>query len=156
MNEERLNEIARELMPLLKNDAWAVQFCVQWIRVGQFWDDLIDRDCPFDNARIHLCMETAVLDIPENPFFQAHALQLLPMMRNAVLCWKDSNDMERRDSEHARVLAFGLRSAYTELLNYVAYLVGGMDWAEKVGPALRLLNDETIQDYWEDHDVLQR
>lgn len=147
MTDDKLIELTLKLKPLLRDDVLATQFCIQMVRLAHFWDDLYDGDRDLNPYDINRGMELAVLEIPTNPFYQQHFNELMPLMRHAILCWKDANELEKTGYRQDLVSAFGLRGGYASLFADVACIVGGMEWAQRVGPDLRRLCDERLEDY---------
>ena len=135
-----------KLAPCLKDDQWAIQFCIDVMFIAHLWDDLIDKDTFRTGEDINEAFRIALIDIPKNPFYLAHIGDLRPVMMNVILQWQDANVLEK-GSRQDRAKAFMLKASVLQLFNYCAYLVGGPQWAFEIGPDLRRLYEESIDDY---------
>ena len=139
-----------KLAPALKDDQWALQFCIDIMFIAHLWDDLIDGD-PRASKDINEAFRIALIDIPKNPFYSAYIGELRPVMMNVILQWQDANVLEIGDRED-RAKAYMLKASVLQLFNYCAYLIGGPAWAAEVGPGLRRLYEESIFDYLKEKD----
>ena len=113
---------------LLGNEA-AISLINMWFEVSQIWDDLIDNDqvAGVPDYSINRMMRLALVEIPKNRFFQYHCNELLPMVEHCIYTWMEANQLERSpDSNHTDYyVSYIIRSVTTELLVFVAGLVGG-------------------------------
>ena len=146
MTEKKQIDWIQKLSPALKGDQWALQFCIDVMFIAHLWDDLIDRDNFRTSEDISEAFRIALVDIPKNPFYLAHIGDLRPLMMNVILQWSDANVLEKGDRED-RAKAYMLKASVLQLFNYCAYLIGGPAWAFEVGPGLRHLYGEFIDDY---------
>jgi len=144
--EEQTMELQQKLAFYLKGDPGAVNFCLLLIYIAHTWDDLIDKDKPVSDEDIHKAFWTSLITLNYNQFFRANIDLLLPVMASAILQWLDANKLENMD-ERAKRLAYVYRASISQILNYCALLVGGLDWATKVGPDMRLLYEESFEDF---------
>ena len=146
MTKKKQTDWIQKLSPYLKNDQWALQFCIDIMFIAHLWDDLIDRDNFRAAEDINEAFRIALVDIPKNPFYLAHIGDLRPVMMNVILQWQDANVLEKGDKED-RAKAFMLKASVLQLFNYCAYLIGGPAWAFEIGPDLRRLYEESIGGY---------
>ena len=118
--------------------------------VAHLWDDLVDRDRERAPEEITRAFWALLVDLPANPFWLAHAGQLIPVLREGINAWLDANQLEQRDDLTSRAQAYSLRTAYNQLLTTCAYLVGGFPWMRTVSMAIRdnrSLTDGTFREY---------
>jgi hypothetical protein len=67
---------------------------------------------------------------------------------NAIINWHIANKLEREGDEKDKSVAFVLRGAYIDILSAAAFIVGGMQWVQEVGPAIRRwAHEETFDEY---------
>lgn len=117
--------------------------------VSQTWDDLIDRDQPVADARIHEAFLHALVILPENRFYRANVATLQPLLVNSIRNWRIATRLER---EQARpddaAIAFILRSSYADLVVECARITGGDDFAVDLGTRFRRhVHDEGFAGY---------
>ena len=134
----------------LKNNVYAIDFCNAYFRACQVWDDLIDRDKDISDKDINNAFISMLVEMPNNPFFQANRTYLAPIMMNGIIDWMDANDMEDSGDKHQQMVAYTLRDSFNNLLLHCAYLIGGKDWLDEIRYQFRLaIYDEPLEDYLE-------
>jgi hypothetical protein len=111
----------------LKNNEDAFNLLMEWSDIGELWDDFIDRDKPISVERVHNAFMAAVVEIPNNSFFQEHRLTLTPILIQAISSWMDANEFEH-GTVSQRALAYTLRNIDIQLVQCVVYIIGGFDW----------------------------
>jgi len=148
---EKEQALQEKLMYYLKGNFAAVQFCMYVVFVAHLWDDLIDQDNVRSEADINNAFMIALVEIPSNPFYMANVNELRPIMRNTIMQWLDANKLER-GTDHDKHMAFMLRSSICQIFNYCAYLVGGPEWANEVGPHMRRLYEEPLEDFMKEFE----
>lgn len=127
----------------------AVDLCSMLGFVTQLWDDLIDGE-PRSAADVNKAFLLALCAIPQNAFYQAHQLDLIPMLRLVIFDWVDATALENAPdrSEKDLMMAYALRDSMTSFVVQVAGIVGGPAHAFAVGPSIRrALFDESFEDY---------
>jgi len=118
--------------------------------IARAWDDLIDRDKIILDDRINRAFWTALVEIPQNPFYQQYLFQITPLIRDYINSWLDANDMEKTAGEHNKHVAFVLRDLIGNIIMQCAYLIGGYDWMRTVSPWVRSFQfDERLDKYME-------
>lgn len=133
---------------VLQNNKSAIEFCRSLFRISQTLDDIIDADRPLTGSQVISAFWQAMIELPANPFYREHEPFLRPLMAMALQDWRDSVVLERSDSHHNRTLAFVLRDQLAGLVIQCAYLVGGEQWMEQHGPAIRQhFHEDSIDDY---------
>lgn len=131
-----------------KGDAEAKDFLMMLVDIAHTWDDLIDRDKPVVNERIHRAFEAALLWLPRNAFYLRHFTILNAVLQNSVRNWHLANEIERRGESSLMHASFVLRSAYADILAQVAYITGGSEHALTVGlEARRQAHSEGFDGY---------
>lgn len=144
---EALNLLKPQLGVILKGNRDAVNYCLEMYRIIQVWDDLVDGDVPAGEQSIDSAFMASLVTIPSNPFFQQYSVYLIPTVLNCILQWQDSNKLEKSGTDHDLHMAFVLRASYFQLVSMCAYIVGGPEWANGIGPSIRKLYSETLDDY---------
>lgn len=135
------------LLHAFKGDEAAVRLALDVAYLSNVWDDLIDRDKEATNADINTAFAVALVSIPRNPFYQRWMHELVPVMGVGIGNYLIANQLERGGRED-RVLAHVLRYSAADLYTHMATLIGGMEWCELVGPALRrAAHGETLDQY---------
>lgn len=149
--EEGFKFLSDALYKFMRGDKYAVSFCIDLLRVIHIWDDLHDGDYHRSRIEINWAFTQALLGFTTNPFFMANLNDLRPLIMSAILKWQDSNHLELPDtSEHDKHMAYMLRAGIYEIFNYCAYLTGGKQWADQVGPDMRRLYGEQLESFLEE------
>jgi len=126
----------------------AVDLVLRIAEISHTWDDLVDRDKPVTDAQINRAFSIALLELPKNQFYQAHCLDLLPVMTTGTLNWLTANEYEKQQDKEAHALAHVLRYGIADLALFIAYLIGGQEWAQQVAPELRRRSQrDTLENY---------
>ena len=127
-----------------KGNEAAVTFASTLWDAIQQWDDLEDEGaCADHNAMIAWWAFGKEYD----PFFSEYAPILRPALLMAYLQWRSANVLER-GSRHDVEKAYMLRAAYYSVLHLIAMIVGGDEWAAKVGPEIYRSYGETVDSLW--------
>lgn len=121
----------------LRGNPDAIGFFGMLYSIFQVWDDLIDRDKKVSDNDINNAFWRALVELPLNPFYRANFNALHPLLSTSILNWHAANRMEATDSEADKEIAFIIRSAYVDLLIQSALIVGGVQWAIEMTPAIR-------------------
>jgi len=121
---------------------------VQWLL--DFWDVIQGLDDWRDGDEIPAQQKEAVIYkvmflLPNNPFFQYHAKELLPIISNLILRWIGANKLE--DNREQLEKAYMWRAAYYDLILEVVRLVHGFEAAANASDFVAKLYGETYQDY---------
>lgn len=113
--------------------------CDVW-RIIQVFDDIADGD---DVARADLdaAIWSALIGLPDNPFFAAHRSTLVPVLACQIVKWQASDDAERGGLADAR--SYMWRAGFYDLVASVALLCFGVNEAK----AALYLYGETLDDY---------
>jgi hypothetical protein len=151
MNTPEFNRLDKHV-PLfnefLLGSTEAVQFVVRVFRVLHVWDDLIDRDKALTDDEINSVFWDLLVVLPTDPFYVRNIALLNSTLVNAIVNWHIANKLEREGDEKDKSIAFVLRGAYIDLLSAAAFIVGGMRWAQEIGPAIRRwAHEETFDEY---------
>lgn len=146
----RLDKYVPLFEDFLLGNPEAVQFVVRVFRALHVWDDLVDRDKPITDDEISSVFWDLLIVLPTDPFYTKNIVLLHSTLVNAIINWHIANKLEREGDEKDRSIAFILRGAYIDLLSASAFIVGGMEWANKIGPAIRRwAHEETFDQYLE-------
>jgi hypothetical protein len=121
---------------------------VRWLL--DFWSVIQGLDDWRDNDEVSPQEKEAVIYkvmflLPNNPFFQYHSKELLPIVSNLVLRWIGANRLEdNREDLHK---AYMWRAAYYDLILEVVRLVYGFEAAANASDFVAKLYGETFEDY---------
>lgn len=143
---EKRKKLIDNLYEWMKNDEAAVQFILHLNYIVELWDDLIDGDQERTADDVNKAFRFALVDLIRNPFYQVHFNQLNPLIMAGILAWHDSNELAKGD-EHDRHMAYMLKQNLSRVYNHCAYLIGGEEWARKIGPDLCRAFEEKLDDY---------
>jgi len=151
MNTPEFNRLDKHV-PLfgefLLNNVEAIQFVVRVFRALHVWDDLIDRDKALTDDEINSVFWDLLVVLPTDPFYVRNIALLNSTLVNAIINWHIANKLEREGDEKDKSVAFVLRGAYIDILSAAAFVVGGMQWVQEVGPAIRRwAHEETFDEY---------
>lgn len=130
----------------MRGNAAAVRLAADLIEVAHFIDDLIDGDFvpPARAARLARLM---LLEIPANAFYRENFSFLQPLLAQCWLQWQSSNVMEKEQKPGDREKCYMLRASLYGLIHGMAVVVGGLDWAEEVGPEIYRAYGETMENF---------
>lgn len=131
----------------LKDQPDAIAFCLAILRVAHTWDDLIDRDKPVEDCTLNQAFWTALIELPQNPFYVRHFASLHPVMQLGILNWQSANRLERSDVQEHRLMAFTLRCMIGDVITMSALLIAGPLWAAEVHYAVQIAYPESLNQY---------
>lgn len=126
----------------------AVRLGIMLTQAAHLVDDLVDGTAvPPAHARAVCRM--MLLEIPSNLFYRQNFEFLSPLMAQCWLQWVASDTMERGVGLGVddRAKCYMLRASLYGLFHGMAVLVGGLDWAEKVGPDIYRTYGEKLEDF---------
>lgn len=139
-NEQAIHS---RLCLILKNEN-AVQMCLDLFKISQTWDDLHDGD-PVDNDRLSEVFKTALVSLPDNPFYDKFRFQLRPLIMSTILQWESANSMEKlKQSPHK---SYMLRAGIYSIFHMCVFLLHGPKIARKTGPAIYEIYGETPDNF---------
>ena len=134
---QRLHDLALEAA--VGNRAAATWLC-QVIEALHLWDDLVDRDKPVSDDHIDYVFRLMLVEMPRNPFFQAHCANLVPVLVMAIQNWHVANAVERGKPDGVPMIcAYIIRSTYVDLVTMVATICGGDTHGIEVAKRVRAL-----------------
>lgn len=134
----------------LKDNSDAIQLANDYSTVSQIWDDLHDGDKPVTRAQVDYMMQLSLIDIPRNPFFQSHYLELMPMVQHCLFTWMDANTLEAKGDDTDLQVAYIIRSVTTDLIIHMAGIIGGSVWRRQAALNIRRViyhDNEPYEDY---------
>ena len=117
----------------------AVSFALNAWEAAQDWDDLHD-----EGKRSNALICWLAFGKEYDPYFQAHADILRPIMLGVCLQWTVANAYEAEPRSIDK--AYMLRAGIYGLFHAIAFIEGGFDWAEEVGPAIYDMYAEPLDD----------
>lgn len=148
MVETISQEKQERLLYFLKDDKYALLFCLDLLYISHLWDDLLDQDKVRSGEEINEAFIRSLWRIPSNPFYQQCQPALLPMMYNALTMWLEASSL-KDSTENGRVTAFALDNAIIEIIHFCILVKGTIDWAREVGPEFWQLFGPTTDDLTE-------
>ena len=122
----------------------AIQWLLDLWRVTQMLDDVVDND-PIDREELNSTIFLALVGLPANPFFQAHRINLLPVLATSILKWQASNFVEQNGIADEK--SFVWRSAYYDVVLMVVMLCHGVEKAINAAPYVMKMYGEVFADY---------
>lgn len=132
-----------EFAKWFKGNPDAIHFAECLWHAAQEWDDLEDEG-KADTGR--LCAWLA-FGKEYHPFFHANAAVLRPALLMMHLQWKAANVLDRgtrADVDKSYMLRAGIYSVW----HVMAWVIGGQDWADEIGPDIYRTYSETPDEIW--------
>jgi len=102
--------------------------------ITELWDDLIDNDKLLTHDDINAAFYTALVVLPNNPFWCKHRLFLTPIVITAINSWQDANRLST-GTRSERALAYTLRNLDIQVVQAIVFITQGY-------PRLRELSAE--------------
>ena len=134
-SKEWIEERNRKLLEWFNGDVEAVEFLLLLSDITELWDDLIDRDVPIPDERIHSVFTKIFLVLPHQPFYRKHAGYLSPLIAQAINAWMTANQFAR-GTKSQRALAYTLRNVDIMIAEAIVYLTSGWQRMREVSPEL--------------------
>lgn len=131
----------------LGNDA-ASEFGTQVWEAMQHWDDVIDEG---HTDKASSVFQFLAFRMDWQPFFHQYEPVLRPVMLDMFLSWRCANTLEAAGIDADLEKAFMLRAGVYRLYVVMAWLIGGDEHAEKVGPEIHRFYGERLADYLKEH-----
>jgi len=138
--------LGKNLFYFLKGDEYAVKFCLDFFYIIHLWDDLTDRDTERTNKDISDAFTKALVEIPQNPFYQNNINTLSTLVMNVILSWHSANSLEH-GSLSDKAKAYMLRASVYQMYHHCTLLVGGVGWAESVAPEIYKMYGEDFKGF---------
>jgi len=137
------------MVRLYKGNMAAVELAKQVAFLADVWDNLYDGDKQVTRAELNRAFWVALFEIPSNPVYREAEAYLRPALVSGYLAWMNANYLEtRKDDHHALTVSHVARYGLSEALVMIAFVVGGRDWAEVVGPDIRMMcQRDKLDDY---------
>ncbi|MCA0846120.1 hypothetical protein [Salipiger thiooxidans] len=135
-----------QLLGWCRGDEEAARFVLDLYEAIQEWDDLEDEGrCKDANALLSWLAFRKEYD----PFFLRWGHILRPVMLSCYLQWRASNVLDRGDKLDV-AKSYMLRAAFYQVIHVIAWIIGGHEWAEKVGPEIYRHYAETPDEIWKE------
>ena len=135
------------LKVFLKNDFWAIKLCLDVWDAFQIWDDMVDKTHDRTEFDINHSYRVFIVELSKNPFYLKHISDLMPIINLCIMQWTDANKLEKLEGEDYRNKAYMLRACIFNLFRYCAYLVGGHEWGDTIGPDIWNSYGETLEGF---------
>ena len=129
---------------------WFLEFC----QVCEVIDDLVDKDKTVEDSNITNILFSVFVEMPLNPFFDAHKSSLCPIMLSGINAWLDANALEQDTSDKKyRIMSYMLRDWYMELLAVIIYITRGRDTMRILSLDIRkFFMSESFDEYSKDEE----
>ncbi len=131
----------------------AVEFMINLSTIVETWDDLIDQDKQILPQDIHFAFAEALVGLPRNAFYYQYRPMIEPLIIMAVNAYLDSEIFAKRTEAKWRMQSFWLRNFGGEILQMIAYCVGGFTHMRKVSIEIREFLSHESYDEWEHRHV---
>lgn len=109
-----------------KGNEPAAQLISMLGQVSQIADDFVDRDVERNSEDMTAILSLCLVEIPENPFYQAYSHWLRPIFSSCLAQWNASNEWAK-GTEQQKVYAFVYRETLEIVIPLIASLIGGRD-----------------------------
>lgn len=144
MTEPARDQERRRILNWCLGNTAAADMVERLFLLSQFADDIVDGDSQAPSRDMVKALHLALVDLPANAFWRAHADKFGPVVSSVLLDWDASNSFAQSDNEISRMHAYVLREAGERVLFHAALLIGGIDHAANV-------RREAMQFYHLDH-----
>lgn len=139
-----MRDVMRQHLQILQLPLLAIQWLIDLWDAIQAFDDVVDGD-PVERGAMERVIFSTLVGMPSNPFFQANAQHLIPVMSLAVMKWKASDGAERSGKADAR--SFMWRASYYDVVLAVVSICHGPDVAMEAAQSVMSLYGESLDDY---------
>lgn len=142
-------EALLELMGGNQDAASMVEMVADW---SHTYDDLIDKDKPVPEERVHGAMWTLLAGLEGNPFFSKNRSTFTALLIAGVLNWRAANQMQSSGCVEQLRLAHVLRYAIADVAMVAMVFAVGYEHAAKNAAKCRLLaQHDTWLNYFQEH-----
>lgn len=140
-SSQKFEEIVREIT---KGNQAAYNFLVRFHELAHLIDDMID-EATGDEWKLRLLLKLITF-FSLDPFYQQHKEQLFPMVIVALNDYATSVEWEKElvDDKPHKIMADHLRSNAQTVVEYVAFLCGGIE-------NMRQVTDISWENSWRNH-----
>lgn len=140
------------LLELMSGNKEAFQLMVDLSRLGNIYDDLIDRDKPVSEKDIHSLMAKVLLEIPENRFYREHQTEILAVMATGLINYHAANQIEALGNLEELRVSHCLRYSVIDVGLLCMKITGGYEFAAKNARRARLMfQNDTWAHYKSEH-----
>jgi hypothetical protein len=139
------SEALRNLWEPLALPSEATDFLLILWDSFQFFDDVVDRDSYLPRIFTERILTDLLVRLPSNGFFREHHSELVPVILNAILQWKASDEAER--GGRADSLSFVWRASYYTVVLQVLSITEGIEVAMANAEYVLRMYGETFRDY---------
>jgi len=133
-----------------KGNADAVSFALQIWEAAQIWDDMKD-GAKQGSDDVEDLLAWLAFGKEYSPFFAKYQPILRPALLGMYLKWSAANVLEVGDEDDINK-AYMLRAGFYDVLHLMVWLVGGNDWARRVGPEIYRAYGETLNELKREFD----
>ena len=126
-----------------KGNESAISLSMMLLEVCHVWDDIVDGD-PVTTDDVNRVFRYLIYDIPINPVYKA--IPSMPdHLLNIYLKWRDATAMESEENPDLEK-TYMLRASLYDMFSMIAFYLYGDEWAKEIGPSVRKLYGETLDD----------
>lgn len=141
-----------KLLFIFQGNQQAAQLMSMISFVVEIWDDLIDKDEPVNDWQINTAFRFCLIDIPGNPVYQSCPVELRALIMNGILGFHDANKLVKGNTDD-QIRSYQIRLEINRIANYLAYKIGGEEWAIEVGADICRMYEEPVNEYLKEHDT---
>ena len=151
MNEEHFKDFRKSFEYFYPENPQAVQLCMDLVYCSDKIDDSVDEGS-INNQDSYQLFTKLLVDIPSNPVYQLIGHELRPILLNVMLNWQIANDLETRKDKTDDDLnkCYMLRASLYDIFSFLAYKLYGVEWFSRVGPDIKRLYGESLEEYKEE------
>ena len=126
-----------------KGNESAISLSLMLLEVCHVWDDIVDGD-PVTSDDVNRVFRYLIYDIPLNPVYRS--IPSMPdHLLNIYLKWRDATAMEAEENPDLEK-TYMLRASLYDMFSMIAFYLYGDEWAKEIGPDVRKLYGETLDD----------
>ena len=126
-----------ELREFCNGDEDALDFLCKLSFIFRVWDDEWDQDASHSKEEIDNVLGDLAFELSRNPFYRKHRDALEAQIFIAWNAWKDSNEWKVSGDRIEKICAWFIRDYCNEIVNLVAWLTGGKNYARSISLSAR-------------------
>lgn len=120
-----------------KGNEDAYKFLRLFYNATCLWDDLVDKDRPYNDSQVDEVFRGLFFELSENKFYRDNQDSLSSFLFVVVNAWKDSNEWHDSKNKMQGLCAWFIRHLYQEVIPLIAWKVGGYKHARSISLKFR-------------------
>lgn len=153
MNSEHFEDFQKSFEYFYPNNPHAVQLCMDLVYCSDKIDDVVDEG-KISKQESYQLFTKLLVDIPSNPVYQLIGHELRPILLNVMLNWQMANELESNPTDDDLNKCYMLRASLYDIFGFLAYKLYGGEWFARVGPDIKRLYGESLENYKEEMSCL--